>query len=454
MTDKALSVLVVDDEATLRESILTVLRDEGYAAEGASSVAEAIRQVDSRSWDMVISDLRLPDGDGIGILSHIRSVSPESLVLIITAFASIDTAISALRLGAVDYLVKPLEFDDLLIKLQRLADYRSLRRENAGLRRALSLRVPDTGFVGESAEAEEVRRQIGLYGPTGRIVLLTGPSGTGKEVVARALHAASEHAAGPFVPVNCAAIPESLLESELFGHRRGAFTGADRNHQGFLALASEGTLLLDEIAEMPLELQPKLLRVLENREVYPVGSSRPVPVRTRIVAATNRDLETCVREGRFREDLYYRLNVLQIQVPPLKERRDDIPVLAQHFIEKYRADFDSPARGLSREAAMLLRRYDWPGNVRELENQVQQALVVEHEEWLSPNAFFGGGGVSQTLPREVLNLKEAVREFERDFIQERLERLNQDKRATAESLGISLASLYAKLKESAPSEVV
>jgi len=451
------SVLVIDDEDTLRDSMLLVLNEESYRAVGARTVAEGRQLLASDSWDLVITDLRLPDGTGLDIAREAMAVSRESLVLVMTAYANLETALEALRLGASEYMLKPIDFDSLLRKIGQLLDCRRLTQENSALRRAYSVGQESCGFLGESPAAEEVRRFISLYGSTDRAVLITGESGTGKELVARGLHEASPDRTGPFVPVNCAAIPEPLLESELFGHLRGAFTGADRNHHGYFEVAMNGTLFLDEIAELPQNTQAKLLRALESGEVRPLGAERSVSVNTRIVAATNQNLEELIEEGKFRPDLYYRLNVLRVTTPALRDRVEDIPSLAQYFVEKHRRELRTPVQGLTSETLRALRSYSWPGNARELENLVQRALIVGTDEWLEPETFpvevvgCRDTGSSPCIEesedgRAVAKLKAAVREFERQFILEELERSGQDKATAAKGLGISLASLYAKLK--------
>jgi DNA-binding NtrC family response regulator len=443
------SVLVVDDEETMRESILLVLRDEGYVAEGAGMVAEGLEALSRRSWNLVITDLKLPDGDGLEIVKASQERCPGSLVLIITAFATMDTAIRALRLGAVDYLAKPLNLDSLLLKIQRVLEHRRLRRENAWMRRRLSLQRSESGFIGESAPAREVRRLVGLYGPLDRTVLITGESGTGKELVARALHDASPRREGPFVAINSAAIPDALMESELFGHVRGAFTGAERDRKGCFQIADGGTLFLDEISELSMGLQAKLLRVLESKQILRVGGDVPVAVDVRVLAATNRVLPELIGDGGFREDLYFRLNVLLVDTPALSERAEDIPLLASHFIEKHRAELRSVVKGIGTSADACLRRYRWPGNVRELENVIQRAMILARGEWLEPTDLpreivdaCGGAVTADRAPR----LREAVRDYERRLIVDAVERAGGDKSEAARALGISVASLYAKLK--------
>jgi len=371
-------ILVVDDEQSMRQMVAIALRQQGYDVVMAENGKVAARELEASKVDVVVSDIKMPEFDGIELLRFAREHSPDTEVILMTAFTSTDSAIEALRLGAYDYISKPFEIDELLVTVEHALERNVLRSENVFLRRELAERHKVGALVGRSPAMKRVFDLIERLADTDITVLITGESGTGKELVARAIHDKGERAKAPFVTINCAAVPAQLLESELFGHTRGSFTGADRDKDGLFVAAEGGTLLLDEIGEMPMEMQPKLLRVLEDRKVRPVGATKETPVDVRVLAATNRDLQRAAAEGRFREDLFYRLNVIQIDLPPLRQRADDILLLAEYFLERITAD--DPARtitGFSTEARQQLERYRWPGNVRELENAVRRAATLE-----------------------------------------------------------------------------
>jgi DNA-binding NtrC family response regulator len=443
-------ILVVDDEATIRDMLRAMLEDEGYEVESAADGRAGLERLRAEPFDIVITDLRMQGMDGIELLRRGREAAPETLFVVVTAYASLDTAIEALRLGAVDYLLKPVVFEDLIGRIRRLVRARELLRENLWLRHELARRRATPDFIGESAAAEAVRADVARFAATDRTVLLTGESGTGKDVVATMLHQASEFRDGPFLPVNCAALPEPLLESELFGYEKGAFTGADRDKPGLLALAEGGTFFLDEIAEIPPAIQAKLLRVLEKQEYFPVGGTRAVRYRARLVAATNRDLKARTDEGSFRQDLYFRLNVIPIHIPPLRERAEDIPALARYLLERHRQDLKAPVTTIGNEAMQLLVRHPWPGNVRELENVIQRAILyargsVLRAEDLPPDVRAGAASRAGAAPPSTL--KEALRACERELILRAMKEAGGSKPEAAARLGISLASLYQKLKD-------
>jgi DNA-binding NtrC family response regulator len=442
-----LSILIVDDEALLREDLALHLRSLGHRVQTAEDGRRALALLAQEDQDVVLSDLRMPGLDGLELLERIQTDHPGTLVLILTAYASVETAVEALRRGAVDYLLKPLEFDELEIRLRRLAEQREIERENRLLKRQLHAREETRRIIARSPLMQEVLATIDRVARSDGTVLLLGASGTGKELVARAIHEKSPRAAGRFVAVNLAAMPESLLESELFGHRKGAFTGAIRNKEGLMTVAGGGTLFLDEIGEMPLHLQAKLLRALEEREVRPVGAVEPQPVDLRLIVATNRDLEALVEGGGFRQDLYYRLNVVELRLPALSEREEDIPLLVEHFIRKYSHEMKKPVRAASPEVLRLFRRHRWKGNVRELENAVERAMIFCDGETLLPEHLSSqlvARSEDEGLPDA---LKDAVRLFERRHIQRQVELAGGDKALAAQRMEISLSSLYRKLED-------
>jgi DNA-binding NtrC family response regulator len=387
----------------------------------------------------------MPTMTGIELLKRLRETSPETMFILMTAFGGLDTAVEALRLGAVDYLMKPFKHDELIAKVRRLAEHRRLVLENRNLRRTVDAGAP-RGIVGASPAMARVLETVDRVASLPSHVLITGESGTGKELVARAIHDRGSRAKAPFVPINCAAIPEPLLESELFGHVRGAFTGAVENKEGLLKTAGDGTIFLDELGDMPLPIQAKLLRAIESREIQPVGSTRRVQIQARIVAATNRDLRADARDGRFREDLYYRLAVVELRVPPLRERREDIPPLANHFVEKYARELGREVRGIGRDALRLLAGHEWKGNVRELSNAIERAVIFAAGAEIAPADL--PDAIRAATPRDpeyAVNLRDATAEFERAHILRVIEQSGGNKRKAAKALGLGVTSLYRKL---------
>jgi DNA-binding NtrC family response regulator len=442
------AILVVDDEPAIRAELEEALQEAGFATQAAPDGAAAAEAALQRSFDLCISDVRMPVATGLELLQRLHATSPETLVMLMTAHGDLDGALAALRLGAVDYLIKPFRHEELIAKVRHLAEHRRLLLENRNLRRALdAAATPAAAPVpGDSAAMRAVHATIERVASLPTHVLITGESGTGKDLVARAIHARGARAKSPFVPINCAAIPEPLLESELFGHVRGAFTGAVDNKEGLLKTAGDGTIFLDELGDMPLALQSKLLRAIESKEIQPVGSTRRVQIHARIVAATHRDLRASIAAGTFREDLYYRLAVVEIHVPPLRERRDEIPALAAHFVERYARELGRPVRGIARDALRLLTGHDWRGNVRELSNAVERAVIFANGEQLTaadlPDA------VRAATPREPeppVDLREATAEFERAHILRVIDRCGGNKRKAAKLLGLGVTSLYRKL---------
>jgi len=438
-------ILVVDDEAGIRAELEEALQEAGFATQGAADGRAGVELAQQQAFDLCLSDIRMPSLSGIELLRQLAAASPETMVMLMTAHGELDTAVEALRLGAVDYLLKPFRHEELIAKVQRLAQHRALVLENRNLRRtadADSERV----VVGESAAMRQVFMTVDRVASLPTHVLITGESGTGKDLVARAIHSRGTRAKAPFVPINCAAIPEPLLESELFGHVRGAFTGAVDHKEGLLKTAGEGTIFLDELGDMPLGLQAKLLRAIENREIQPVGSTRRVQVQARVVAATHRDLRVQAQAGTFREDLYYRLAVVEIPVPPLRARREDIPLLASHFVARYARELGRPVQRLSRAALRLLAGHEWRGNVRELSNAIERAVIFAAGEEIGPQDL--PDAVRAATPREPempLDLREATAEFERTHIQRVIEQCGGNKRKAAKLLGLGVTSLYRKL---------
>ena len=446
-------VLVVDDEETIREELCEAIRDGGLLADGVGTGAEAVDRILMASYDVCISDIRMPEMDGIELLQKIRELSPETLVILMTAFGDMNTAIDAMRYGASDYVLKPLLFDDILAKVNRMVEHRHLQMEVRNLRRAVGPANSSQTMVGESPAMESIRDVIRKVAPTRCNVLIVGESGTGKELIARAIHDEGERPESPFVPINCAAIPEMLLESELFGHVKGAFTGATGNKEGLLRTAGDGTIFLDELGDMSMALQAKLLRATEQREIQPVGSVRRIPIEARIIGATHRDLKRRIDEELFREDLYYRLAVVEVEVPPLRDRQEDIPRLVQHFLDAFRAELGKECLGIENDALRLLMGYEWRGNIRELENTIERALILTDSDWIRVEDLPEGirGARPADLPG-LGDLHDAVQRFEQTFIGKAIDHCDGDKRAAAKVLGISLSSLYRKL-ENDPSRV-
>ncbi len=443
-------ILIVDDEESHRMMLRAVLVGEGYAVAEASDGTEAVAAVEKEAFDVILLDIRMTAMDGIEALSEIRKLSPLVPVLIMTAYASVGTAVEALRAGAFDYLTKPLDIEELRIVIEKALEHYHLRTENLILKERLGDRFDFSRIVGRSAKMKGLVDTLTLVAPSDATVLLLGESGTGKEVVANAIHQNSPRAGRPFIKVSCAALPETLLESELFGHEKGAFTGAVARREGRFQLAHGGTIFLDEVGETSPSVQAKLLRVLQEKEFEPLGSTRTVKVDIRVVAATNRDLEASVREGRFREDLFYRLNVVPITVPPLRERKEDIPLLAEHFLARFGEKNRKMLKAISGKALDLLVRYDWPGNVRELENCIERAVILARDEVVVPADL---PPQIRTLPSEqgqgglALPYGVSLQEMEKALITKTLEDTGGNRTRAAEILGINRRTLQNKLKE-------
>jgi two-component system response regulator PilR (NtrC family) len=442
------SILVADDEPGVRESLAEVLRDAGYLVQTAADGTAALNALDEREFGVVVTDLRMPGADGLAVLKRARDAAPQTLVLVMTAHGTVDTAVEALRAGAADYVLKPVLFDDLLAKVTRLLEHRELAWQMQMLRREVDAHYDVQGLVGDGTAMREVIDLLKKVAPTPTTILITGESGTGKEVVARAAHRWSAVAERIFLPVNCAAIPENLLESQLFGHLRGAFTGAIASQEGLFSRAKGGTIFLDEIGDMPIGLQSKLLRAIESKEILPVGATQPITVDVRIIAASNRDLRKMVDENTFREDLYYRLNVVNIVLPPLRDRREDIPGLVEYLVRRHNREMKRAYRGVDNATLKVLMSQPWKGNVRELDNIIEHAMIVGNGEWITtgdlPRALRSG---DDALPQVGDELRDALRAYERIHIESVLRRAARDKRKAADMLGLSLSSLYRKLNE-------
>ncbi len=440
-------VLIVDDEKAIRESVSLVLSDEGYETEIASNGIEALKYMGERDFDVLISDLKMPEMDGIELVKQSLKICPQTSVIIITAHASVESAIEALRIGAFDYILKPFDFDDLILKVQRLINHKELALENQALRKEVEEKYNFSNIIGQSPEMQSVFTLIKKVSSTKGNVIITGKSGTGKELVARAIHFNSPRKNKRFVAINCGAIVGTLMESEFFGHKKGSFTGAINDKDGFFKIANQGTLFLDEVGDIPLPLQVKLLRAIEEEEIYPVGSSNPMKVDVRIIAATNRELAKEVERGNFREDLFYRLNVVEIQLPSLTNRKEDIPMLVQHFIQKYNQELNRHIKNPDNKTMRILRNHDWKGGIRELENVIERALILCEGDLITP-ADLPPNMVNKEIEDEIPSrLKDAVAYFEREHIKKilKLTAINKEKSATI--LGISLSSLYRKMDE-------
>ncbi len=445
----ARSILIADDEEGIRESLTIVLEDEGYRCTAVQDGEEAIAAIKEKSFDIIISDLKMPKTDGLGVLEYALQHSSDILTIIITAHATVETAIKALRKGAADYILKPLDFDEVLIRIENLVEHKSVIQENKYLREQIDQEYNFNHIIGESDAMKEVYRMVERVSNANSNVLITGDSGTGKELVARAIHSNSDRGKKPFLAINCGAIPEDLVESELFGHKKGAFTGAASDKEGIFVAAHGGTVFLDEVAEIPLNLQVNLLRVLQEREVKPVGSNEMVSFDTRIIAATNKDLEAEVEKGNFRDDLYYRLNVVELPLPPLSQRRDDIPLLAHHFLKKYNKELKRNLKGISGEAMSAMMAYEWKGQVRELENVIERSVLLSDHEYLQledlPEAIRNVSG-TESIEMDSERLEEAVQVFEKHHIKSMLKRTDGNKSEAARLLGIDPSTLYRKIE--------
>lgn len=440
-------VLIVDDEKMIREPLELFLNEEGYKAEGASDALEALTKLKENDYGVVITDIKMPGMDGIELMQKAAEIAPDTFFIIMTAYASVNTAIDALRMGAYDYLIKPVEFDDVILRLKRLFDYKKLAKENRALRQQVGAHAGFRDIIGQSESMQRVFDIITRVATTNSNVLITGKSGTGKELVARAIHYNSLRKDEMFLPVNCGAISENLIESELFGHKKGSFTGAMEDKLGLFKVADGGTLFLDEIGDLPLNMQVKLLRVLEDRQFLPVGATKHISTDVRIIAATNQHLFEKIRTGEFREDLYYRLNVVEIKLPTLNERREDIPLLVNHFIQKFRSEMGRRIIGVDNETMKILMGHDWRGGVRELENIIERAIIFARGEVIEPadlSDYIRGSVYMENYPD---SLKDALAIFEKEHINKIIRKNDYNKDEAAKALNIGLSSLYRKMEE-------
>jgi two-component system response regulator PilR (NtrC family) len=441
-------LLIVDDEQGMRDLLSIMLRREGYRVELAGSGEEALDRISRDLFDLIITDISMPGVDGIGVLRRVREIAPEVPTIIITAYASTESAIEALKLGAYDYIVKPFDVEEFKIVIANALERRRLENENQQLRRELHEQYSFEGFVGKSPKMKEIFTLVERISGTNSTVLISGESGTGKELIARAIHYNSQRKERPFVSINCGALPDQLLESELFGHMKGSFTGAVNTKKGLFEVADGGTLFLDEIGETSSAMQIKLLRVLQERRIRRVGGTEEIEVDVRVIAATNQDIEAMVVERRFREDLFYRINVIQIRMPPLREKREDISELIRHFIDKYSRLVGKQVDDITPEAEECLMRYDWPGNVRELENTIERAVALETTERIQVEALShhirqnsrGRVEFPTSLPTDGVNLEEHLEKLRARFMLEALDRAGGVQSRAAELLGMSFRS--------------
>ena len=443
-------ILIVDDETAHCQMLEAVLKAEKYATQRAQDGQSAIEAVKERFYDLILMDIRMNRVGGIEALKKIKEISPDIPILMMTAYASVDTAVQAMRSGAYDYLTKPLDIDELKILVAKALRHHQLEKENIFLKEQLGSRFDFSNIIGRSRTMKELLETVAMVAPSEATVLILGESGTGKELIANAIHQNSPRSSHPFIKVNCAALPETLLESELFGHEKGAFTGAVSRRQGRFHLARKGSILLDEIAEMSMATQSKILRVLQEREFEPIGSPETVKVDTRIITATNKNLQGEVKAKRFREDLYYRINVVNLTVPSLRERRDDIPLLVDFFLKRYAKKNHRNLKGFTPKAMDLLMRYDWPGNIRELENVVERSVIMMRGDFITPDEF---PGVLKSLDPEYEQISaemlsgKSLKEMEKAMIMRTLQETDGNRTRAAEILGISRRTLQLKLKE-------
>jgi two-component system response regulator PilR (NtrC family) len=449
-------ILVADDEKSMREFLDIMLKKEGYKVTLASNGEEVTKLIEKDIFDLALVDIRMPRQDGITALKKIKSISPETVVIMITAYASAETAIKAMKEGAYDYITKPFKIDEIKLIIQNALEKRHLQKENLLLKKVVRDRYHFENIIGQSSKMLELYDLLEKVAPTKTNILITGESGTGKELAAKAIHYNSSRKDKPFVTLNCGAIPESLIESELFGHMKGAFTDAISTKKGLFEVADEGTLFLDEISELPLMMQVKLLRVLQDREFKRVGGTEDIRVDVRIISATNKDIEEAVREKQFREDLFYRLNVIQIKIPSLRDRKEDIPLLASHFLKKYSEDLGKQITQISPEALRVLVQYDYPGNVRELQNIIERAVALETSRELTVqnlNSYIDEQlplkrkPIDLEIPEEGVDLEKIVEDVERTLLLKALGRTKGIKKKAAELLHINFRSMRYRLEK-------
>lgn len=440
-------ILVVDDEEIVRNSLLDWLREDGYQVEAAEDGFNALEKIKEKPWDIALVDLKMPKMDGLELMERIKETQPEVQVIIITAYATVHTAVQAIKEGAYDYLVKPFNPEEISLLIKRLVESQELVKEISYLRKELEKRYQFHDLISKSRKMQEVFELAHTIAKSNSNILILGESGTGKELLARAIHNESLRATGPFIPVSCVALTETLLESELFGHEKGAFTDAIAQKKGKFELADGGTIFLDEIGDISPKLQLNLLRVLQEKEFTRVGGTKSIQVDVRIVAATNRDLKRAVEEGRFRDDLYYRLNVISIDLPPLRERKEDIPLLVHHFIENFNIEMGKKVERISEEALDILMKYDWQGNVRELENVIERAMVITKGNFIKAEELHLSPQVMKEEGLLPSSDEKTIRAVEKKHILNVLNENNWNIQKSAEILGIDRVTLYNKIKK-------
>ncbi len=449
-------ILVADDEQSMREFLEIMLKKEGYKVSLASNGEEVVKRIDNDLFDLVLLDIRMPKLDGISALKRIKAVAPETIVIMITAYASADTAIKAMKEGAYDYITKPFKVEEIKLIIKNALEKVNLQRENTLLKQVVKDRYHFGNIIGQSSKMASLYDLLEKVSPTKTNILLTGESGTGKELVAKAIHYNSPRKEKPFVILNCGAIPEALIESELFGHMKGAFTDAIATKKGLFEVADEGTIFLDEISELPLLMQVKLLRVLQDKEFKRVGGTEDIRVDVRIISATNKGLEEAVKEKNFREDLFYRLNVIQIKLPPLRERKEDIPLLANHFLKKYSEELNKNIVRISPDTLQILLNYEYPGNVRELQNIIERAVALEGSQdltsqnlnsYLSEQPLLKKGSIDIEIPNEGIDLEKMVGDLERTLLLKALDKTKGIKKKAAELLHINFRSMRYRLEK-------
>lgn len=439
-------ILIVDDEPDICKVLEFLLKKEDYSVVSVNSGEDAIEKLKKESFDIVLTDLKMSKVDGLAVLDKTKELSPDTSVIIMTAFASVDSAVEAMRKGAYDYIVKPFHNEEVKLTIKKILEQKRLIRENLALKQQVSQRITCKDFIANSESMFSILESLEKIIPTKSNILILGESGTGKGLIAEVIHCNSPRRDKPFISINCSAIPEGLLESELFGYKKGAFTGAVADKLGLIPLAHEGILFLDEIGDMPINLQAKLLKVLETGEVYPLGDTKPKLVDVRLISATNAKIEDKIKEGKFREDLYWRLNVIEVKVPPLRERKEDIEMLAMHFINKFSKEHNKNVKGISKEALPLLLEYSWPGNVRELSNVIERAVVFAEGEHILPenlpDKFKKDRDISVSG-----SLKTYLNDYEKNLLIKTYNLHNKNKEKTAKALGIDLVTLYRKFKK-------
>jgi two-component system response regulator PilR (NtrC family) len=449
-------ILVADDEQSMREFLDIMLKKEGYKVSLAPNGEEVLKLIEKDIFDLILMDIRMPRLDGISTLKKIKAISQETIVIMITAYASADTAIRAMKEGAYDYITKPFKVEEIKLVIKNALEKKNLQKENVLLKQVVRDRYHFENILGQSSKMLDLYKLLEKVAPTKTNILITGESGTGKELVAKAIHYNSPRKEKPFVTLNCGAIPEALIESELFGHMKGAFTDAIATKKGLFEIADEGAIFLDEISELPLLMQVKLLRVLQDREFKRVGGTEDIRVDVRIISATNKDLEEAVREKRFREDLYYRLNVIQIKLPPLRERKEDIPLLAMHFFKKYSEELNKNILTISPESVRILLNYDYPGNVRELQNIIERAVALESSQeltgqnlssYLNEQLPIKKGVVDLEIPNEGIDLEKIVADLEKTLLMKALGKTKGIKKRAAELLHINFRSMRYRLEK-------